>query len=277
MMKLIADSGSTKTDWALVGTDGLVRVMKTQGINPIHQTEDTIRTIVRDELKVQLAGESIAQVFFYGSGVRPDKEQQMAVVLSEELGAPAVEAKGDLLGAARALCGHEEGIACILGTGANSSLFDGISIVQNTPPMGYILGDEGSGAVLGRELLNALYKGLLPRDLLQAFEHAYALSLSDVIERVYRRPMANRFLASLSPFIHQHLHVEAVQQMVEESMRRFIRRNVAPYQRRDLPLAAVGSIAYYYSEQLRQAAQKEGYAVGKIERSPLEALVEYHR
>lgn len=277
-MILIADSGSTKTDWALVNDEGSVFLFHTQGINPIHQDVPTMRSILTGELLPQLPSASaIGHVFFYGSGVRPTEEAIMQRVLSETLYTGAVHAHSDLLGAARALCGHGEGVACILGTGANSCLFDGERIVMNTPPMGYILGDEGSGAVLGVTLLNALYKGLLPPDMLEEFESQQHLSLTDVIDRVYRQPMANRFLASLSPFVHAHIHVPAMRQLVVDHFHRFFVHNLAPYGRRDLPVSAVGSVAFYYKEQLREAAESECYTLGHIERSPIHALVDYHR
>ena len=275
-VKLIADSGSTKTDWALVADEGPVFIVHTQGINPIHQDESVIRSVLTTELVPQLGGRHVNEVFFYGSGVRASEEDAMQRILQEALDAPNVEARGDLLGAARSLCGCHEGIVCILGTGANSCLFDGTRILLNTPPLGYILGDEGSGAVLGVSLLNALYKGLLPEMMRKEFEDELGLSLTDVIQRVYRQPMANRFLASLSPFIHSRLDHPAVRNLVIDNFRRFLQRNIAPYQRHDLPISAVGSIAYYYRQQFGEAANMEGYALGCIERSPLEALVRYH-
>ncbi|MBR1484488.1 MAG: ATPase [Prevotella sp.] len=276
-MKLIADSGSTKTDWALVNDEGSVLFLHTQGINPIHQDEAAITAILTGELLPQLGGATVSQLFFYGSGVRPTEQPLMQRLLAQATGAQTVEAHGDLLGAARALCGDAEGVACILGTGANSCLYDGCRIVMNTPPLGYILGDEGSGAVLGITLLNALYKGILPEGLRQEFEAQYSLTLTDVIDRVYRQPMANRFLASLSPFVHAHLQEPAVSDLVVGHFRRFFARNLSAYGRSDLPVSAVGSLAFYYGQQLRQAALAEGYELGRIERSPISALVAYHR
>lgn len=267
---LIADSGSTKTDWAL----GTVRV-RTQGINPFHQDATAIRAVLRDELMPRLEATGIRRVAFYGSGVRPELEEKMANILREFFPqAVEIEAHGDLLGAARALCGHEAGIACILGTGANSCLYDGKQIVGNIPPLGYILGDEGSGAVLGRNFLNALYKNWLSSAVREEFEATQGVELADVIEHVYRRPMANRWLASLSVFIHRHLCEPEIEALVMDNFRDFIVRNVVPYHRPDLPVSAVGSIAYYFGEQLCDVAQKEGYTVGRILRSPLDALVE---
>ena len=268
---LTADSGSTKTDW-VVGNLHL----KTQGINPIHQTDDTIRTILRDELLPQLAADvQVQTIAFYGSGVRTDQEAKMVRLLRECFPhADAIEAHSDLLGAARALCGDSEGIACILGTGANSCLYDGQRIVLNTPALGYILGDEGSGAVLGVRFVNALYKGRLGTALVDEFEAAQQMRLSDVIDRVYRQPMANRWLASLAPFVLAHLSVQGVSAIVTGNFRDFIRRNIVPYRRPDLPIRAVGNIAYFFRPQLEEAARAEGYAVGRVMRSPLEGTVQ---
>ena len=269
---LIADSGSTKTDWAYMD-----QRVQTQGINPFHQDEDTIRRILKEELLPQLTSDilHLTSILFYGSGVRPELEEKMQRLLQEAFPqAEHIEAHGDLLGAARALCGHQEGIACILGTGANSCLYDGERIVENTPPMGYILGDEGSGAVLGVRFLNALYKNGLSNDVKASFEAYTEMSMAQVIERVYRQPMANRWLASLSTFIHQQIGNPQIEQLVIDNFRDFIQRNIAPYQRKDLPINAVGSIAFYYKEQLEKAVKAEGYTLGKIVRSPLDALVE---
>ena len=269
---LIADSGSTKTDWAFMG-----KRVQTQGINPFHQDEDTIRSILKEELLPQLTSDitHLTSILFYGSGVRPELEEKMQRLLQEVFPqAEHIEAHGDLLGAARALCGHQEGIACILGTGANSCLYDGERIVENTPPMGYILGDEGSGAVLGVRFLNALYKNRLSNDVKSVFEAFTEMSMAQVIERVYRQPMANRWLASLSKFIHQQIDNPQIEQLVIDNFRDFIQRNIAPYQRRDLPINAVGSIAFYYQQQLEKAVKAEGYTLGKIVRSPLDVLVE---
>ena len=267
---LIADSGSTKTDWAL----GELRV-KTQGINPFHQDDQTIRDVLRQELMPALGGQCPVEIYFYGSGVRPELEEKMIRLLNEVFPhAQHIEAHSDLLGAAIALCGHEEGIACILGTGANSCLFDGKTIIENIPPMGYILGDEGSGAVLGKRFLNALYKNRLPQHLRDQFEQHYQIHLPQVIENVYRKPLANRWLASLSEFIHLHLDEPLVENLVVENFRDFLTYNVAQYGRKNLPVSAVGSIAYFYQDQWRQALKAEGYTVGKILRGPLDGLVE---
>lgn len=265
---LLADSGSTKTDWVV----GDLRV-KTQGINPFHQDEETILAVLWNELRPQLSV-TVDEIRFYGSGVRPELEGKMERLLRMAFpSATSVSARSDMLGAAHALCGHDEGIACILGTGANSCLYDGQAIVANTPPLGYVLGDEGSGAVLGREFLNALYKGRLYEGAQEEFAEHFGMSLADVVARVYRQPLPNRWLASLSEYINRHVSQPSVRSIVVENFRLFISRNIHPYHRHDLHLSAVGSIAYFYQDELREAAAAEGYAVGKILRSPLDGWI----
>ena len=187
-----------------------------------------------------------------------------------------VEAHSDLLGAARALCGHNYGIASILGTGANSCLYDGERIVQNTPALGYILGDEGSGGVLGKHFLHELYKGVLSEKIRSEFEQEYDLKMADVIQRVYREPMPNRFLASFAPFIHRHLSDPAMNRMVIDNFRDFFRYNIRPYDHPELPVSFVGSIAWHFRDQLAEAAEAEGFRLGTILKSPIEGLLRFH-
>ena len=263
---LIADSGSTKTDWVWDN-----QRVQTQGINPFHQDDDTIRHILQE--LCETLHPSPSTILFYGSGVRPELEEKMVRLLHEAFPqASHIEAHSDLLGAARALCDHEEGIACILGTGANSCYYDGHSIAQNTPALGYILGDEGSGANLGIRFLNALYKNQLGDAMKVEFEADRQLTMADVIQRVYKEPMANRWLASLSTFIHSHLNHPTVRQIVMESFREFIRKNLVAYGRNNLPVSAVGSIAFYYRNEWEEALRSEGFTIGRILRSPLDVF-----
>lgn len=280
MQILIADSGSTKTDWALLADGQVAGRLQTQGINPFHQAEEDIRAVLTGELlpayRLLKQEETPSEIYFYGSGVRVEYETVMRRLLGEVFGgAEHVEAHGDLLGAAIAVCGREAGLACILGTGANSCLYDGEHIVQNTPPLGYILGDEGSGAVLGIRFLNALLKGRLSASLREAFFAEQQMTEGDVIARVYRQPMANRWLASLAPFIHDHLGDPGVRDIVVDNFCDFFSRNVVPYGRRDLPVGAVGSIAFFFQSELHEAAGRQGFRLGTVLRSPIDGLVDF--
>ncbi len=280
-MILIADSGSTKTDWVLTEQKTIVMQCYTQGITPIHQHPDTIRQIMLGELLPQLTGkipaETSLQVHFYGSGCTPTHIPMMEQLLAETFRGATVKAYSDLLGAARALCGREAGVACILGTGANSCLYDGNSIVKNTPAMGYILGDEGSGAVLGRLFLNAIFKNPHLVGVRDDFMESRQLTMADIIRMVYREPMANRFLASTSLYIKEHLNGNSLlRQLVVDNFRQFFRQNIVPYGRPDLSVGCVGSMAYHYQQQLEEAASAEGFKIGVIMKSPIDGLVAYH-
>lgn len=283
MVTLIADSGSTKTDWALLcpamyGKPASILRIASQGINPIHQSDNEIRQILLSELLPHLSIENVSHVYFYGSGVRPEKEAPMVQVLREALScAEVVEAHSDLLGAARAVCGRNYGIASILGTGANSCLYDGNRIVEKTTALGYILGDEGSGAVLGKRFLHDLYSGLLSKEIKDDFEKKMKLSLPQIIDRIYRQPLANRFLASLATFIHGHIDDAGVEALVKHNFEDFIRVHVAPFGRDYLPLSFVGSIAHFFADQLTEVVEAEEYTMGTILHSPIEGLINYHQ
>lgn len=283
-LTLFADSGSTKTDWCLVSGRQPVFSCHTQGINPAHQTEEQIRNILVRELLMQFRA-NVAELWhesrgnvdvrFYGAGCRGEAAKSLKAILVGCLSVAdgKVFVDSDLMAAAHALCGGEEGIACILGTGANSCLFDGEKIVSNISPLGYILGDEGSGAVLGKLFLNAVFKGGLPKTLCEEFFESTNLDLDDIIRRVYKEPLANRFLASLSPFIYKHLDVPELEAIVVENFKAFFVKNVDRYERKDLKVNVVGSVAHYYEKQLVEAARQCGYTVGKIIKSPMEGLV----
>ena len=276
-MLLIADSGSTKTDWALVESEHPI-VVTTQGINPFHQSREDILRVISEELQSRINSSLVEDVYFYGSGVRPELEGFVETLIREVFpNVNAVKAHSDLLGAAHALCGRKEGIACILGTGANSCLYDGDHIVKNTPALGYILGDEGSGAVIGKRFLHDLYGGRLSGKIKSDFETSTGLSLPDIIHRVYREPLPNRFLASLSLFIHDHLDNPDVHRLVTDCFVDFFQIHINPYHRRDLPVSFVGSIAWYYQEELREVADALDFVIGTILRTPIEGLVSYYR
>ena len=283
-MKITADSGSTKTTWKI--TDhGQSWTLMTQGINPFHMSYKQMTDIIQHEL-IDHADcpkpKAIKEIHFFGAGCTKEKSPILQAILQEAFpNATTVEVASDMLGAAKALFGNESGIACILGTGANSCLYDGKEIVANVSPMGYILGDEGSGAVLGRSFLNLLYKGYHEEQMICDFEEYMGLSLPEIIQKVYREPMPNRFLASIAPYINKvtnnpnHPSHNWTKQMVIDCFRLFFRHNVAHYKHMTadniatLPCSFVGSIAYHFKPQLQQAAQLEGFTIGQIKKEPL--------
>lgn len=273
---LIADSGSSKTAWAIV-QDDQVSYITTMGINPVRDSADNINLLLQHELLPLLPQAPIQAVHFYGAGCISPFKEPLERLLNEILQPQLLNVESDLLGAARALCGHQPGIACILGTGSNSCYYDGESIADNVSPLGFILGDEGSGAVLGRLLVGDLLKGQLPAEMRDEFLQHFSLTPADIIRRVYREPLPNRFLASLVPFIHLHMDHPGIHRLVVGAFRQFFRRNVALYARPDLPVHFVGGIAGSMTRQLIEAAEAEGFLVGRIEQNPIEHMVEYHK
>lgn len=268
---LIADSGSTKTDWLLrVGERNKARIA-TQGINPFMLSEEEIESILRNELLTNEEFICPTEIRFYGAGCRGAQCDVVASALRKAMPtAENVKVDSDLAGAAHALYGKADGIACILGTGSNSGLFVDGKIVENVSPLGFILGDEGSGAVLGRRLVGDVLKKQLPEHLCRAFEEAYHLTGDEIIRRTYKEPFPNRFLASFAPFLHAHRKDEAIAALLHEEFSRFFRRNVAAYQRPDLPVGFVGSVAWYFREEVAKAATDTGFKMGRIKRCPLD-------
>lgn len=275
-MILLADSGSTKTDWALARNGSLVKRITTEGINPFFQTEEEISRIVHERLIPALDGAMPHEVHFYGAGCAfPEKNRLVEQAITRHLPVP-VEIGSDLLGAARSLCGRRPGIACIMGTGSNSCYYDGQTIAANVSPLGYVLGDEGSGAVLGRLLVGDCLKNQLPAPLKEAFFKRFDLTPQLILERVYKQPFPNRFLASLSPFLIEHIDEPCIHRLVLNSFKSFFTRNVMQYDCRGVKVHFTGSIAYYYREVLDEAARALQIELGHIVRSPLEGLVTYH-
>lgn len=294
MVRLIVDSGSTKTDWCFAMPDGKFVRINTSGINPAVQAPDIIEGILNNELLPSLTTQAInrndvVEIYYYGAGCTPDRQPIMRNMLIRTFSSSkTIEVNSDLLAAARALCLRKEGIACILGTGANSCLYDGANIIAQTPALGYILGDEGSGAVLGRNFLNGILKGWLPIELRNLFMSEWQLNVSDIIEKVYREPSPNRFMASITRFIASNMdNYPQLADMVVRNFETFIDVNIQPYLKertrenvdenaKKIAINAVGSIAFYFNHQLECAANNRGLVVGRIVKSPMQGLVEYH-
>lgn len=280
-MKLIADCGSTKIHWCLLARDKVVREFFTTGINAVMLTGDEIYARLADELAPQLlADDDIRSIYFYGAGcISPEVCGNVAEALKRVIpSADEIDVNTDLLAAARALCGHEPGIACIMGTGSNSCYYDGTQIVQNVSPLGFILGDEGSGAVLGKLFMGDVLKNQLPADLTEKFLTEYGLDRLTVIHRVYKEPGANRFLASVVPFLSANIDQPQIHRLVVNAFGEFFKRNIAQYPDwQSRPVHFIGSVAYYFRPVLEQAATRVGCTVGTVIQSPMPGLIEYHK
>ena len=280
-MILIADCGSTKIDWCVLADKKVEKQVFTLGMNAVMLTEEEMRGRISNELRPELGGLSakIDSVYFYGAGcISAEVCGNVASAIKANIpSATKVEVYSDLLAAARALCGREPGIACIMGTGSNSCLYDGRGIAHNVSPLGYVLGDEGSGAVLGKLFLSDVLKNQLPADVAAKFLEEYNLDLLTIIRRVYREPLGNRFMASVTPFISKHIDVPQIHDMVLSSFKAFFRRNIMQYEGySEHKVNFIGSIAVYFRPVLEEAAKECGCTIGRILKSPMEGLLAFH-
>jgi N-acetylglucosamine kinase-like BadF-type ATPase len=276
-MKLIADSGSTKTAWKFIPDSGEIQTIMTSGMNPFFRNEEDIAQEVAACL-LPVTGQGVRQIFFYGSGIVNDEKGK---IIKNALGKIYIEAQietySDVLGTARALFGNSRGLACILGTGSNVCLYDGKQIADSISPLGFILGDEGSGAVMGRKLLGDYFKAVMPADLRQQFSEKYNLSRDEALSRVYRTEKPNQFLAGFVPFLSENLGWSYCQEFVQQNFMEFFERNVVKINDYKLfPIGFAGSVAWYFSQILRNTASYYGFNEVLIIKDPIEGLEKYH-
>ncbi len=281
-MLLIADSGSSKTEWICAAPNGAVQHFFTGGFNPYFFSG-------QEELLLSLSGqllqldnfpsaERFDKVVFYGSGCgTPQRCEMVKQALQGYFRAAQIEVYSDMEAAARGLCGHIPGIVAILGTGSNSCVYDGQKITAARPSLGYVLGDEGSGAVIGRRLVTAFLYGEMPSGLATAFESAYKVDRATVLEAVYRGLYPNRYLAAFAPFAAKHLEDPFCRELIYTEFDSFFTRHIAHYPFSDRPVHSVGSIAYHFAPPWRQVLQDRGAVPGRIEISPAAELWNFHR
>lgn len=281
-MILIADCGGTKVTWCVLDGKNLVKQFTTPGMNVLMLSHEEMCQRLAREVAPELAdlASQITHVHFYGAGCVSEAlcESVRTAILSIIPGA-TVEVASDLLASCRALCGDNVGIVCILGTGSNSCVYDGKKIVENVSPLGFILGDEGSGANLGKILVSDVLKHQLPEYLCRRFLDKYKLDAVSVIDRVYRQPYPNKFLASLTPFLSENIGDEYIRELVFNAFCNFFERNVDNYnvsEEYGCYVYVSGSIAYHFQDVLDEAAEQSGFILAKVLRDPIDGLVEYH-
>lgn len=277
-MILIADSGSTKTDWCLIDGKGERKIIQTIGINPYQMNASAIRDVLDKELKPYIYPDKISEIYFYGAGCSTERKcQTIDNILQDFFPQASIEVHHDLLGAARALCGHDAGIACILGTGSNSCYFDGAEIAENVVSLGYLFGDEGSGAHMGKQLIVDYFHGDLPSEIMERFNKQYNPTVESILDAVYNQPRPSKFLASFSPFILENIGHPYVKNMVTSCFDEFFSKNVSKYSNyKSVKVSFVGSVAFFFRDVLFESAQKAGITTNKIYRSAIEGLCDYH-
>ena len=282
-MILTADSGSTKCHWALVDGESASnepKIIETRGINPVTCSSEQVKEIIAEGLLPQIKATEVEGIYFYGAGCIANAPATLELqrTLQEIFPqATTIVVATDMLGAAHALCGHGKGIVCILGTGSNSAFYDGEQLTKNVPPLGYILGDEGGGANLGKTFVSNALKGLMPSEIVDLMYEECQTSYAQIIESVYRKPNANRYLASFVPFMACHRDRVEIRRCIDLAFDNFIERNLLQYPNVEkLPINFVGSIAAVFEQELTEALSRHSLTLGKIERSPIGGMVKYH-
>jgi len=277
-MIVVADSGSTKTDWVFILADGSHLLISSAGFNPVLHDESTIR----HELEISFGEldmlDQVEQVFFYGSGCWDKKRADVIVRgIGPFFPNASIVVEHDLLGAARATCGADPGIACILGTGSNSCLFDGNDIIDNVTNLGYLIGDEGSGTHMGKRIIRAYFYREMPKDLEAEMREQFPGGKTDILDKIYESPKPNVFLASFASWIGDRAHHPFIQQLVKRSFDEFLDRHVRKYEGHEkLPIHFVGSLAHHLQHILRASCEERGLTVGKILPKPVGELVAFH-
>jgi len=279
MYTLIADSGSTKTDWVLLSGSNVIKEIKTIGFNPYFQSKDQICLEVLSNLKPHLEEFTgrVDVLHYYGAGCSTlENCMLIEASLSITLNIKKINVSHDLLAAARALCKKEWGIACILGTGSNSCLFNGKHIVENIPSVGYLWGDYGSGAQIGKYFVRDYFEGKLPKELVIAFEDQ-GYNREEILNGVYKGNMPSRYLASISSFVSKHAEHPFIHNLLLSCFDSFFVQQINKYSdSKKQKVHTVGSIGFYYKNIFAEAAKKHGYEIGNVIKSPIEGLIDYH-
>jgi len=276
--KLIADSGATKAEWSLL-SKGKIKTIFTQGISPYFLSTEQITTLLRKELKPRVKNVQVDEIYYYGTGcANPVNARSVKKAIQKNFPMADVEVTHDLMAAARALCGRKKGIACILGTGSNSCYYDGKKIVKNSPGLGYVLGDEGSGAYLGKKVIQYYLYKTFDDELRGRFDLTYTTTASEILENVYKKPLPNRYLAGFAKFLVDNRGHYMIENIIEDGLNDFFFNHLCKYRETwTLPVSFAGSVAFGFKDVLQQLCNSYEFELGNVMKNPMEGLVEYHR
>jgi len=276
-VKLIADSGATKCEWCLI-TDGKKKTIVTQGISPYFLDETQIIEILNKSLIPKLKEVFIEEVFFYGTGLSNANNALIVKKALKNLFKKAkIQIETDLTAAARALCGKKKGIACILGTGSNSCYYDGKKMQKNRPGIGYILGDEGSGAYLGKKVIQHFLYNTFDEEIMARFEKQFKTTPIEILETVYKQPLANRYLASFAIFLAENRGHYMIENIIEDGLNDFFFTHIYKYKESwTYPINFIGSIAFGFKDVLQELCKTYELDLGRVLKTPMKGLIEYH-
>jgi N-acetylglucosamine kinase-like BadF-type ATPase len=275
---LIADSGATKAEWCLLN-NGKKKILFTQGISPYFLNTDQIAELVTRELLSKLKNITIESIFYYGTGCsNTENARSIKKALARVFPQAQINVNTDLMAAARAVCGHEKGIACILGTGSNSCYYNGKNIVKNSPGIGYVLGDEGSGAYLGKKVLQYYLYNTFDEDLRSRFDAKYVTTTSEILDNVYKKPLPNRYMASFTLFLAENRGHYMIENIIEDGLNDFFFQHLCKYNEVwKYPVSFVGSVASGFKDVIEQLCSSYEFELGRILKNPMEGLIEFHK
>lgn len=278
-MKLIADSGGTKTQWCGVSKTGQTEIITTIGLNPNFISDDIFRQVLLNEVIPAINSSAIEEVWFYGAGCAGKNiENKVKEIINSVIPSSAIFIYSDLMGAARGMLGTKKGFICMIGTGSNSGYYDGKSITMNVPPLGFILGDEGSGAALGKKILADFIRGIMPADLADKFRFRYGAEKDDIVSHVYRGVFPSKFIGGFVRFIKEHISHEYCYNLVKTSFEEFVSRNLLLYNvTGKTEFAATGSVAWCFRDILEEVFGTYGLFISNVTKEPIEGLVRYHQ
>jgi N-acetylglucosamine kinase-like BadF-type ATPase len=278
VIKLIADSGSTKTEWCLINGRS-ASTFYTQGLSPYFLSAEQIEYIIEEELKPRLKKTDPEEIYFYGTGCsNPDNVKLVKKAIEKVFSNAKVSVDHDLMGAAKALCGNEKGVACILGTGSNSCYYNGKKIIKNSPGLGYVLGDEGSGAYLGRKVIQYFLYNTFDADLMDRFIAKYNTNSDEILTAVYKKPLPNRYLASYAVFLAENRGHYMIENIIEDGFNDFFFNHIYKYRESwTMPIHFTGSVAYGFKDVLKDMCSSYELQLGKVFKKPMDGLVKFHR
>lgn len=276
-VKLIADSGATKCEWQLLD-GGKKKKILTQGISPYFLTGEQIIALLQKELLPKLKDAAVEEVYYYGTGLsNPNNVQLIKNVLKKLFPAAHREVNHDMFGAARALCQHEKGMACILGTGSNACFYNGKKIVKDSPGLGYVLGDEGSGAYLGKKVIQYFLYKTFDEELMARFNARFATNSVEILENVYKKPLPNRYLASFAVFLAENRGHYMVENIVEDGLNDFFFQHLYKFRESwTMPIHFTGSVAFGFKDVLKDLCGTYELELGRVLKNPMQGLIEFH-
>lgn len=276
MIRVIAESGATKTDWVILDADKIISRHHSSGFNPFLESRERLDAILFDELTASV--DEVDEVFYYGAGCSTeDNKTMVAEALSRRFNVAHVEVNTDIMAAARAVAGNDKSIVGILGTGANACLYDGNTIIAKAPSLGYILGDEGSGSYIGKMLLHSYFYNKMPKDLRDSFRETYPIQLHEVLNNIYGKERPSKYLGEFAMFAAAHQSHPFIAALCEKAFEQYIELFIEPLMTNaSLTINMVGSVSFYFQELLRHSFNERHISVGTIVKDPSQGLIDYH-